>query len=540
MLDRVVRANNYDRRGLDEQLDSRVFVHKSRNEDYQYFSDSSEKHTERRMEDSEKAYRSDGLIAQAINMYSECYKGFRFDGENAKAIETVKKRLNRISLANGKHYTTIIESLFHETWKLGNGFLAIKRGNQSIPANRCVYEDRPYAISGFEVISARSLQPETVDGVDVWSRRDKKPTNLISNKAKQLLTGDCLISKFEPSKIKEHQYMEGMDLFHFAYKEQAENRWGFGLNFASLEATKTLRALEAATFVMSKNHMDPLIHHKVLRGLGTGQGGGGLAAEIEKADQMHRNGPVGGVVVTGPNHEFDYFGSESHAMRMGEILKIFTNRVLSGIGVTPFLMGMETGTLGAAQAAKELTLPKKKQVIKNFENLLSFWVINQILYEEGFDPYTNENDRVFIRLIEVDEDEKIKSRNHWADLYAKGLVDLSEARKNADLPGMPNKALTHLNVIQIPLLKVKADSRGAGQDEKSNNGSETKAAKAAKAKEFSVPTTFAELDAYLSNLSNLYNLSDSQYFALKDGAYDLFPDIEAIASLLGSVLEYNE
>lgn len=493
--------------------------------------------------DAETAYRLDGVVNQGVNIYSDTFKDVELKGQNQSAVKYVLQRLEEMSLATGSYWMEVISTAYHENWKLGNAFIVLKRGmNTLLPVSRAVYKDRPFPITGFEILSAKSLTPVEVDGQPVWERRDKKERN--KKPSATGLPGPYKVAEFS-SDIKDYQYVPGRDIFHFAHRKEAETRWGYGNNFAALDSVATLRRLEAATYFMTKNNMDPMIHHIVKSSLG-GPGAPSLRQEIENVKNNYRSGPPGGPFVSGPNHDIKLIGAESHAMRVGDTLKHFTYRVLSGIAVSPFQMGFEPGTLGAAEAVKEITRPRKAAVKSKFETLFSFVVINQILYEGGFDPYNNPEDRVQIILTEIDENELIKNRNHWADLYQKNFTDLEEARDHTDLKGLPNKNLMHTKLVDI--VKMEAEAKIAAANSATLPGqtpgpvprlkqqvppgrpkkSETKD---------NFPSEISFLPEYINKLSTLYNLNEDQQSRLLASAEGLFPDKEAILEALFIIKE---
>jgi hypothetical protein len=124
-------------------------------------------------------------------------------------------------------------------------------------------------------------------------------------------------------------------------------------------------------------------------------------------------------------------------------------------------MGFETGTLGTVEAAIEMLMNRirfcQQELAINFEMFL----INELLWEGGFDPYMKEEDQVKIVFKDMDEARVIKLQAHYSDLFNKNFIGLDEGRKLSGIKTPLTESDMYIKRIQIPLAEKKA---AAGAD----------------------------------------------------------------------------
>jgi hypothetical protein len=412
------------------------------------------------------AYVVDGIVRQSVDKMAESYIDIRLIGGTAQ-MNYLRSRLDIMGLAAGEDWKTTFSRALHDLWKAGNGHLIKIRGNVK-GAVRPLYETSPRAIVGLFLVSPNRLEPKLVDGYTVWKLKDKAKTEPI----KLMIPGSTDLprskAKLEGTMVdtKEGEMLAGRDIVHLAYKKPSDGFWGIGFTFSALEDVVQLRSLEQNVAIMAKKNGSPLYHHIINRAMSPGKT---ITAEIQGAAMLHRTSAPEGVIVTGPGHEIKVIGAESHALRFGEYLKYYSNRCFAGLGVTPFLMGFETGTLGAAEAAKELIVTKIRFGLAEAARTLETFILWEMLWEGGWDPYAKESDRVYLEFVDIDETRRHKKENQAADLYTKSLIDLQEARVYAGWRTMPQPSLMYLNQVEIPKAKAGVKAQAPAKKTSSSN-----------------------------------------------------------------------
>lgn len=403
------------------------------------------------------AYVGDALIRQAVDRYSELFKDFELSG-GTNQVKYLTNRLTNMSLISGETWRSLFSRAILEYFKSGNAFFLKMRGGPADPnlaiTKRAFYDQKPHKILRLMLLSPDRMEPfmDQESGSMGWELKDVKSQENFSTVAPGSLnygTDGCRVKNpYRPPK--NNILLPGLDVVHLAYKRGAESRWGFGMTLGAMEDVNLLRTLEETTAVMTKKYASPLLWHRILRTTSTM---GSIQQDINLAAAMHRQGPPDGVLVTGGNVELKVLGSESQAIRTGEYLHFFLNRSLAGLGVSPFLLGIEAGTVGSVEAAIELMLMRVRFCQEEISREIEEWILNELLWEGGFDPISKESDKVKLVFKDIDESRMIKLQNHYADLHTKNFASLEESRSAV---GMPSKSTGKMFVDRVDIPRIKA------------------------------------------------------------------------------------
>jgi len=410
-----------------------------------------------------QAYITDSLVRQAVDKYAENFREFELSGEE-QVVKYLHRRLNHLSLKSGEHWKTTFVRIITEYFKTGNAFILKFRSLDGVEATKALYQDRLKPICKLGLIGAERIVPvfnqsHQFVGWKLEELPNKSDTVELDlggkslSRSKSLLELEKLGTTKEPAKC---ILRPGADIVQISYKKPANSCWGVGLTLVSLEDIALLRTVEQITASMIRKFSNPIIHHIVLR---ASNPLAGIQSEIDSATRLHRQAAPDGVMITGGNHEIKAIGSESQALRVEGYLKYFLDRGLAGLGVSQAVMGLGSMSMGAAEAANEMLMTKVRFCQQELARELEFFILNELLWEGGFDPYRNEKDRVIIEFPAIDEDREIKLRTHAADLYQKNLTDHDETRKLGKLP--PKFAEDKLHVNKIEKAKIDHETKGA-------------------------------------------------------------------------------
>lgn len=399
------------------------------------------------------AYAVDGFIRNCVDRHAELFKDFVLQGEQ-EPTAYVQKRLTLMSLRTGEHWKTTISRYIHEYFKHGNPFLLKIRSGDVEPAARPLFKARPYSLAAFFVVSPEKLEIHYKNKKFIgWMVKGKENTGVTLFTGSQSTNKDkALITTRLPQDTKGVLF-PGMDVIHTAYKKPSDSHYGIGLVFASMEDIGLLRNMEQTVSVMVKKNSIPILWHRVTRPVNPA---GGIQTDINNAVRMHQSSAPDGVIVTPGTHELKMLGSESHAMRNEGYLKYFAYRSFAGMGMSPFLMGFEAASMGAVDAAIEILMQRIRFCQEELSRDLEMFLINEILWEGGFDPFTNEAHQVKLLVKDIDEARLIKLRTHFADLYTKNVITFDEFRNTTGFYGKVDDNNLYLNRVTIPLEKEKA------------------------------------------------------------------------------------
>lgn len=488
---------------------------------------------------STSAYLVDAMVRQAVDKYSEMFKSFDFEGGEAQ-VKYLRERFTQMTLQTGEHWETLITRIIHEYFKTGNAFIIKRRGNNATPGKRALYKNKPYTISGLSLISPERLEiKRNNDGEFVgWELQSlgKEKIRLVLPGAYKHRSESTLINVSKMS-TEDGVLTPGVDLVHVAYKRGADSHYGFGLTFPALEDISLTRTIEQITAIMLKKFSNPIIHHKITKPSSPLEG---MNQEISRAYQLYRTKPLDGVLITGGNAEIKAIGSESQALRVESYLKYFLNRALAGLGVSPFILGLEGGGQGTLEACVELMMMKVRFCQAEIARELEMFLINELLWEGGYDPYTNPDDIVKLVFEDIDEDRTIKLQTHSADMFQKNMWGLSESRKKGRTKEPLDENDLYLNRIDIPKTKAEAEAKGSAQKDAGVAIAKAKPKPVAKKKskevlediKYIIPQDESQLTMFMQLMEKQYSYDASTLVELYDPIKKLLGDPEAIKILL--------
>jgi hypothetical protein len=427
------------------------------------YSDKKDRRIKELIKKASMAYTVDGMVRQSVDKFSELFKSFGFEG-GERQVQALERRLIQMTLQTGEHWETLITRIINEYFKTGNPYFVKRRGGSTNSAKRALYKNKPYAISGLSLISADRLEI-TRDkegqfiGWEVTGTKDDYNLKLVLPSSLRFDSNNCLI-QVTNIPDKNNILVPGMDIVHIPYKKGTDSNYGFGLTLAALEDISMTRTLEQITAIMMKKFSSPLIHHKITR---PSSPMAGMQQEINMAYDLYRRMAPDGVLITGNNTEIKAVGAESQALRVEGYLKYFLHRSLTGLGVSPYILGLEGGGQGTLEASVELMMMKVRFCQAEIARELEMFLFNEILWEEGFDPYTNPEDRVSLVFEDIDENRTIKLQTHAADMFSKNMWGHEEARKYSGNKDKVRDKDLYLNKIDIPKIKAEAEAKVSAQ-----------------------------------------------------------------------------
>ena len=375
---------------------------------------------------SRDAYITDGIFKQGVDKYFEYFRDIELQG-GTKQVQYLETRLTSMGLSAGVHWKVMLQSSILDMLKVGTTMIIKYRGNNK--EKRALYKNRTSAISQLFPADVLAFEPEVKgDQFLGWKSVDTSK-KIALNKSGSLKNGFIVASSAE------NVLSAPADVLILTYRKGPDNPYGIGMGFAALEDINMLRSIEQVIAVMIKKFATPKLHHTVERPPGFI---GSLQQEINNAAQVWSNSGPDEVIITPSNHKVTVIGAESQAMRAEGYVKQITARACASMGLNPYALGFESGTIGSDAATRQMMQNRVKSIQVELANTLEMFLINELLWEGGFDPYQNEDDKVHLSFAETDVDEVIKKQNHAADLFQKDGMAHPELRKALKLdPKVP-------------------------------------------------------------------------------------------------------
>lgn len=152
--------------------------------------------------------------------------------------------------------------------------------------------------------------------------------------------------------------------------------------------------------------------------------------EIDEVTEMIQNAPLDSIIVMPERHKIDTVSSNSGALDAYNYLRYFRQRVFTGLGVSESTMGIGDSSNRSTsdnQSSDLLDLVKdfQQNFASEFQNL-----VNEILFEGGFDPTLNKEDRVDFTFTEIEQAAKIARENHEMQKFMMNVQGLDQTRSN--------------------------------------------------------------------------------------------------------------
>lgn len=387
-----------------------------------------------------KAYQVDGMYRTGIDRYIESHQGFSLSGK-PDIVKFLTTRLNEIALRSNTSWEVMLNNLWCDYWKFGTGVWIKARGSSRY-AVRSLYESLPYCITGLIPKSFNCLDNvHQVSTATVWLSPEKRVVETSAEKLSNPFINDRQQDLEISKKLNNNNYLvDNRDVLIVRFKPSSSTKLGIPIGMSALEDMRQLRRVEASVAHLIKKLLFPLVHHKIT----TSMFGTSISQETAAAKNAWSYLKEDGVLFTGSNHEIKSIGGENQALRVEPYLKHFTSKVIAGLSTTLYDLGFGDATTGAAEASRDLRMVKVNYARSEFSRYIIDNLFNELLYEGGYNPYTNPKHRVTLNFIEVDDAITTKRQTHFADLYTKGVMDLLEARVHAGISNeFPNMEYMH-------------------------------------------------------------------------------------------------
>jgi len=432
------------------------------------------------------AYTTDGIVRQAIDIYTDHCTRFDIGGRQ-EVVDALVNRLTEICLCSGTTWDMFKYEVAHELFKTGTSpVIKIRDTDPKMKAKvkRALFKDRPNGISRLAVISALQLTPSkqknrhvgwfirgiNLDDVKAYLGKTYNSTSNRDYKFKMDYNGWTPDSK---------TFINRQDISIAVFKKDPSTVYGIGLVMPVLDDLTNLKIAENLTVAMIKKHALPLSHYTIDRPKDPLQARMALTVEqeIARAKANIENARPDSILVTPAWHNIKLIGSESHALRVNDYLGYLQKRVISGLGIPSYYLGLDnTSTLSADKSALGFyqNMASSQKILENFFNHEIFF---ELLWEMGYDPYSKKEDRVFLRFHQTDGELLHKHESHVADLFTKGLIDLIEARERIDIDSPIRLNKTFQKLYSKEMTPEKKDptpgrpKRGEDNTEFSNLGS---------------------------------------------------------------------
>lgn len=437
-----------------------------------------------------RAYYTDSYIRRAVDKHSQLMfkNGWEISGKNDQAVEYVWTRLKLMSEATSQSIDSMLQEISDNLILYGNAYLVKARAKSGgLPSGvTAVGYSSKQPVAGYFVLPAPNITVSRDDFGKILAYEETAGTG-----------GEGV--QYKPE-----------DIIHFAYRKPSGRAYGVPFIFNALDDVKLLRQIEENVARLIYRNLFPLYLYKV------GIDKPGFEAtdeEIENLREEIRNIPVDGALVVPERHNIEVVGSQGQAIDANGYLKYFRQRVFSGLGVSDTIMGIsDTANKSTSDNQSSDLNDSVKDFQKTFSDIAKFAIINELLFEGGFDPIMNPDDEVDFVFHEIEFDAKIKRENHIVQLFMQNSITFEEMRQFLGQDTVVDESRLYANMFAVST--AAADSEGAAnqgnnKDQPENqNGKQTSPGKP-KTSEAGTKNISVSENTKLTESDQLVNLSES-------------------------------
>lgn len=365
-----------------------------------------------------QAIDTDSYLKQGFAKYKELFwkEGWDIISEDPDAVRYLWKRIDLFEEIMKRPFNDFLMEAVDQLVKLGNVFIVEVRADI-----RKYFPEKLYPESEKETIAGYYIIPtETVRIL-----RDK---NSILKAVKQVVTDESSIYN-NVSDVQEPMW-SAEEIIHLYWDRKPGRIFGTPFIVSVLDDVKALRQIEED--VQNLIHKEIWPFYKYTIGTETKPSS---PEELEEAANQIEGMRVDGGLILPERHNVEIIGAESKAMDVSKYLEKFTNRVITGLGLSPHHLGlMSEGGNRSVTDRLDAGLYDKIKVIQAYvEDMIRTTIFNRLLKEGGFDPSESPSgegtsSRCYMKFREIDIDTQIKKETHLLNKFQNNAISLAELR----------------------------------------------------------------------------------------------------------------
>jgi len=375
-------------------------------------------------------YNNEAFARRAVDKHIELMfkAGWDFVGEDPRAVEYIKKRMYLIAemtkIPTSQLFTEIAEDLV----KYSNAVVIKVRKDMTWPR-------------GLNVRGINGLKP--VVGYF--------PVNLSYVEVQRDNAGNILRWRVNFPGADKPVEFRPEDVIHFYYKREKNQVFAVPYLNAVVEDINALRQVEESVLKLIYRNLYPFLHHIV----GSEKDGqGGTDEEVQAVYNMIENMDLEAGLVTTERHRIVPIALDD-VIDANNYLRYFEQRVFTGLGVSETVMGRSGSASRATAESQYFDLRETVRAIqRTMETFVDEFILKELLYEGGIDPFVKPNSSVHFRFREIDLDMKIKYENHIIYQYLTNCITEDEMRAGLGLDPISDRSKIFCNLVTIPIAQA--------------------------------------------------------------------------------------
>lgn len=395
------------------------------------------------LEEISRAYWTDSYIRRAVDKhYMLMFKsGWEISSNNQKASDYVWTRLKLMSEATGMTFEQLMSRAALDFVLFANAFIVKARMKGSIPGVKAQGYTGKQPVAGYFILPPTTVQVSRDDNGKILMYQ-------------QVVNGGTPI-EFKPE-----------DIIHIYYNKPSGRAYGIPFVYNALDDIRLLRQIEENVARMIHRNIFPLYVYQV--GLDK-PGFEATDEEIEDVKAMIQNMPLDGGLVVPERHNIKVIGANGNAIDASDYLKYFRQRVFTGLGVSDSVMGIgDSANKSTSDNQSADLIDTVKEFQRIFAETIQKEIINELLFEGGFDPILNPDDEVRFEFYEIELDAKIKKENHDVQLFMQNAITHDELRARMGLDPVKDESRLYFRMIGNAQAQQGANQAGLAKDQPQN------------------------------------------------------------------------
>lgn len=382
------------------------------------------------------AYKTDSYIRKAVDKYADLMfkMGWDISAKDDTVSEYVWLRLKFMSEQTGQPLQEFFKEIAFNIVLYGNAFVVKQRtGNPPQGVKMTGYSSTKPVLGYFVLPSATINISRDATGKILKYQQDTGSGSAIDIKAE--------------------------DMIHFYYGKDTGRAFGTPFIHNALDDVKLLRQIEENVARLIYRNLFPLYQYQV--GIDK-PGYEATDEEIEEIRDQIREMPMDGGVVVPERHNISVVSNSGAALDVDPYLKYFRQRVFTGLGVSDIVMGIgDTANRGTADNLSSEMIDGVKEFQMIFKMIFESKIINELLFEGGYDPIVNTEHEVEFIFHEIELDAKIKNENHIVQMFVQNAISHEEMRMLLGLDPVADESRLYFNLVTIPIAVQTAQASAA-------------------------------------------------------------------------------
>jgi hypothetical protein len=388
-----------------------------------------------------QAIDTDSYAKQAFSKYKELFwkEGWNIVSENSEARGYILQRIDFMEAAMKRPFQDFLTDVADQLVKFGNVFIVKARGDlQEYFPSPLNTGDNQKPLIGYYIIPTERVEiMRNKNNKVLWYRQRTDMTGLGSTDMSPKWKAD--------------------DVIHISTDRKPGRVFGTPFVVSAIDDLIALRQIEEDIQNLVHRELFPLYKFKV----GTNDQPA-TDEELDKAANEIEGLRSEGALVMSNRHDVEVLGADGNVLDASKYLDHFKERVAIGLGVYPHHLGMTSNASQAMTDRLDRALYDKiKQYQRKFEDSMRLFVLNDLLIEGGFDPYTNPevdgvSDRCYFKFSEIDSDTEVKKGAYVIQKVLAGIQTIPEGR--LELGMKPDMDVTQVSPKAEPQLSTGAQN----------------------------------------------------------------------------------